>query len=1250
MPLRSLHSWRVEAAAEVNLNAAEVESEHSDLSLEQVLRLPGAEANGELKRRGHWPLTARRIVDRLGTSSDEYGGAIDHRFAVAYGNLALLSSVRTTMVTIAIKLCRDVLKLLNSDPDALWDAMASRLRPVTIDRLTSKQKSQVVAESKLSTALVTSFADARKREAPNPQLAQILSPLAAQYSLRVFNEAFELKLEGAPVKRHLWSLARTHLALWHAAQSAEPGGGHQRIRFSWETLQGCLRHIGEHLQVLAHGDRSLVLEDTNERLWVGRALLKSKPEDMYRDYVKGGGKAGRSVYLFACDQASCGSLKQLGALDVTAEIHGRQQFELLQKEVADEVASAYPLLAPRCTHIKGLIDRSHKHARCDLKRHVTTTSCCADHCLRCLFADPTGKDPSLPTPCDTPHTQLCSECREIDTLWAEFDGLFSSVASTLQASDQRGASQLDVWRKLTARARTRIEYYIAHELRLINEAQAMPRAIAALTDTSCIVIADYKQKFLPSVQRRPQSDLFALRGMAWHGMMCMRRPREGEYPDMLPGELVVDYLDQVLGGGETKEDAFTGLGCIQVGLQCYKELNPSIESTDLFTDAGNGYATAEFLIGLTFMRERTQIVIKSANVGEAGGGKTSLDANFATKGQALNRQTASGKKDINDARSLYDGLTMVAEKENTTVQLVGIDRSARMPVPKIAGLKGLSRMSERVFNYDEHGKFVSVRLHQQSGHGVGRLLTSRELFPGEHTPTPTAPSLLASYRGGAGSSADTTQPVAEGAQAPADAPPMLSRKPRGTAKTAEAIAAAKVAKAERQAKRDRERLTSQQRERARLVARLRQSNGMHCMHQTNGDPRCAFFVHGARARARMQNHIQSNTHFLCGAAPRSRATRHCTLLKDVNLNDRVKRGVADMLSKGGTHTVTAAMPNATAGVDTAELEFRLHDSSSLRVRPRAHGWARMRRLPRLTLSVSQLKFVHWALTVEERHPGKHIHSTDAPNAMRRFGTREYEAEYPGDEAARHVPGPDCVTGSSTCCAHFSRLDILERRTFLQYAGKQAGPSHVCKLIAKAEARGGVIDAEDDDDGDDDGQGGGRTRKRGGAQGADGTADKRQRASSEIAIDASVDATTLIKDLATRVSGVQCWAKCAPLLHDAVTDAGHDATAQQLARADDHLAQWRATAAAAAPDKTRLPGLDKLKALSAKLVEHLRLDDDADQQQEAGAAEDGEASEVDWGDDPEAEVETGEEEEQDESASASDAEDESESEAESEAGE
>jgi hypothetical protein len=123
------------------------------------------------------------------------------------------------------------------DADALWEATVGKFKPATPATLPARVKLAVVTESKLANSLVTSMTNARARGAPRAELAQILSPLSAQYSLRLFNLSFEVKLNEEPVKRHVWSMARTHLALWHAAQSAEPGK-HQRVgRFPFAHLQ-----------------------------------------------------------------------------------------------------------------------------------------------------------------------------------------------------------------------------------------------------------------------------------------------------------------------------------------------------------------------------------------------------------------------------------------------------------------------------------------------------------------------------------------------------------------------------------------------------------------------------------------------------------------------------------------------------------------------------------------------------------------------------------------------------------------------------------------------------------------------------------------------------------------------------------------------------------------------------------------------------------------------------------------------------
>lgn len=58
-----------------------------------------------------------------------------------------------------------------------------------------------------------------------------------------------------------------------------------------------------------------------------------------------------------------------------------------------------------------------------------------------------------------------------------------------------------------------------------------------LDETGCIIIADWKMKFLSHSFREAMSDFFGKAGMPWHGTMIIRRARpqngetvnEGEY-------------------------------------------------------------------------------------------------------------------------------------------------------------------------------------------------------------------------------------------------------------------------------------------------------------------------------------------------------------------------------------------------------------------------------------------------------------------------------------------------------------------------------------------------------------------------------------------------------------------------------------------------------------------------------------------------------------------------------------------------
>ena len=64
-----------------------------------------------------------------------------------------------------------------------------------------------------------------------------------------------------------------------------------------------------------------------------------------------------------------------------------------------------------------------------------------------------------------------------------------------------------------ARALQRVKAYHTHERRAAHEAEVLEKLLRDLDDTGCILIADWKQKFLSASFREAMSDYFGKAGM-----------------------------------------------------------------------------------------------------------------------------------------------------------------------------------------------------------------------------------------------------------------------------------------------------------------------------------------------------------------------------------------------------------------------------------------------------------------------------------------------------------------------------------------------------------------------------------------------------------------------------------------------------------------------------------------------------------------------------------------------------------------
>jgi hypothetical protein len=94
-----------------------------------------------------------------------------------------------------------------------------------------------------------------------------------------------------------------------------------------------------------------------------------------------------------------------------------------------------------------------------------------------------------------------------------------------------------------------LNHYYAHEYRAAHESSIAERSLEMLDEHGILVTMDWKMKFLAYLYRESQSSFFGKAGIAWHGVMVIRKDADGDF--------TVSYYDQVLSEG--KEDCVASL-------------------------------------------------------------------------------------------------------------------------------------------------------------------------------------------------------------------------------------------------------------------------------------------------------------------------------------------------------------------------------------------------------------------------------------------------------------------------------------------------------------------------------------------------------------------------------------------------------------------------------------------------------------------------------------------------------------------
>ena len=93
----------------------------------------------------------------------------------------------------------------------------------------------------------------------------------------------------------------------------------------------------------------------------------------------------------------------------------------------------------------------------------------------------------------------------------------AAEAAAAETAGQRearlGRISFEELRILLARALQRVKAFAAHERRAAHEAMVMEKLLQELDDTCCIIVADWKMKFLASSFREAMADFFGKSGM-----------------------------------------------------------------------------------------------------------------------------------------------------------------------------------------------------------------------------------------------------------------------------------------------------------------------------------------------------------------------------------------------------------------------------------------------------------------------------------------------------------------------------------------------------------------------------------------------------------------------------------------------------------------------------------------------------------------------------------------------------------------
>jgi hypothetical protein len=327
-----------------------------------------------------------------------------------------------------------------------------------------------------------------------------------------------------------------------------------------------------------------------------------------------------TIYQTVAKQVTGGTQKTLAGLDDIAHENGRLNFIAWIESLSLMLTPGSPALinAIRLVRkVEHFLEREYK------QKHLKPFSRVAAHCTNHAFhliakKSPVSKFSS--TECGAQckgHDMFCHECDEIEVM----RGFLEQTLLEFGLDAANSLEKTEDMTFLVKKCLHKLTVLIGHLVRVYHESMYFNEAVANLPLNTALMQADHKMKIEPMFYRESQVGFYGKKGITLFGVLFIFRTLEGE----------LEYSSQMFfaTSSDSTQDCFSTLGYLEQILIEFRELVPHIERVQFFSDGAGTFSGAIMRVCLPVLFAKYGYELCEANTGEAGNGKSIVDANFS---------------------------------------------------------------------------------------------------------------------------------------------------------------------------------------------------------------------------------------------------------------------------------------------------------------------------------------------------------------------------------------------------------------------------------------------------------------------------------------------------------------------------------------------------------------------------------------------------------------------------------------------